>query len=1096
MTLVSAGDQWMYVSSVGALTAGRRAEEGALFPYETDDRLHRNQGISGPVTLVRIARPGEPVVLWEPFAAGSVRVQRRLRKSVLGDCIAFEEIAHRLRFSYRWETSEQFGFVRSCALEALEAGDSAEVELLDGVVNVLPANVNLTMQQGFSCLVNAYSRSELIGGAGMALYTLETYPVDKAEVTESLAANVVAYIGPAATVSLAEEALSQFRRGERAEPVSLLTGRRGAFLVSAKFWLSAGQPRRWRLVLDANRDHLCVAQFRNELGKGADLDGRIDADIAANAARLRKLLHDADAQQHTADARACAHFAVNVLFNIMRGGVPADGGKVDRDDVGRFLQARNIPLARAAGAWLAQLPGRLDFSELLERAAQPVAGVNQADLMRLAMEYLPLTFGRRHGDPSRPWNRFYIRVRAADGSPYLDYQGNWRDIFQNWEALCVSYPMFLPGIIAKFVNASTTDGFNPYRVSRDGIDWEVPDPGHPWASIGYWGDHQIIYLLKLLEAQHRHNPAWIQQMLERAVFTYADVPYRIKPLNEILADRWNTITFDAQRHRAVQERVSRIGADGRLLVDEGGDICRVTLAEKLLVPVLAKLSCLIPDGGIWMNTQRPEWNDANNALVGSGISVVTLCYLRRHLAFLSRMFGECSLASLSISTQVIDWAQRVFEIFKAHEPLAVGGKLTPQQRMAIVRALGEAYCRYRRSIYQQSPGPSAKMPCAAVVEGLERARSWVDASIAANRRSDGLYHAYNLLELSDDHRCASIGHLNQMLEGQVAVLSSGTLDADATADLLDAMFASPLYRADQDSFMLYPLKSLSPFLEKNRVAESKLIPLFKALLEAGDTRLVARDAQGVVRFAASLRNARELARALDALAGEPGWAKLVAQQRQSALDLYEQTFNQRAFTGRSGSMYGYEGIGCIYWHMVAKLLLAVQECYFAAEAAGKLAAARLRDAYYRVRGGLGFNKTPRQYGAFPLDPYSHTPLHAGAQQPGMTGQVKEEILTRFGELGVSVADRKIVFRPTLLREAEYFDHPTVWQGLQLPADSLAFTLAATPILYTRGGAASIFIRAGSGVRRLEGDTLDAAASRAIFQHSGEIAAVLVTIPRG
>jgi hypothetical protein len=34
-----------------------------------------------------------------------------------------------------------------------------------------------------------------------------------------------------------------------------------------------------------------------------------------------------------------------------------------------------------------------------------------------------------------------------------------------------------------------------------------------------------------------------------------------------------------------------------------------------------------------MNTQRPEWNDANNALVGKGISVVTTAYLRRSIAF-------------------------------------------------------------------------------------------------------------------------------------------------------------------------------------------------------------------------------------------------------------------------------------------------------------------------------------------------------------------------------------------------------------------------------------------------------------------------------
>ncbi len=38
------------------------------------------------------------------------------------------------------------------------------------------------------------------------------------------------------------------------------------------------------------------------------------------------------------------------------------------------------------------------------------------------------------------------------------------------------------------------------------------------------------------------------------------------------------------------------------------------------------------------------------------------------------------------------------------------------------------------------------------------------------------------------------------------------------------------------------------------------------------------------------------------------------------------------------------------------------------------------------------------YGAIPTDPYSHTPGFAGAQQPGMTGPVKEDIC-RLGELG-------------------------------------------------------------------------------------------------
>ena len=115
-------------------------------------------------------------------------------------------------------------------------------------------------------------------------------------------------------------------------------------------------------------------------------------------------------------------------------------------------------------------------------------------LERLYREYLPLTFSRRHGDPSRPWNQFSIETRHARRLQDSKYQGNWRDIFQNWEALGLSFPEFLESMVFKFVNASTADGYNPYRITHDGIDWEVHDPDDPWSNIGYWGDHQIIYL--------------------------------------------------------------------------------------------------------------------------------------------------------------------------------------------------------------------------------------------------------------------------------------------------------------------------------------------------------------------------------------------------------------------------------------------------------------------------------------------------------------------------------------------------------------------------------------------------------------------------
>ncbi len=253
---------------------------------------------------------------------------------------------------------------------------------------------------------------------------------------------------------------------------------------------------------------------------------------------------------------------------------------------------------------------------------------------RLAMEYMPLKFSRRHGDPSRPWNRFSINTTSEiDGSKILDYEGNWRDIFQNWEALAHSYPEFIESMIHKFLNATTFDGYNPYRVTKDGFDWETIEPDDPWSYIGYWGDHQIIYLLKFLEFIEHYYPRQLATYFDQDIFVYANVPYRIKSYADILKNPKDTIDFDHESDEKIAQKRLELGADGALLRDENFFIYKVNLIEKLLATVLAKVSNFIPEGGIWMNTQRPEWNDANNALVGNGVSMVTLYYLRRFLNF-------------------------------------------------------------------------------------------------------------------------------------------------------------------------------------------------------------------------------------------------------------------------------------------------------------------------------------------------------------------------------------------------------------------------------------------------------------------------------
>jgi hypothetical protein len=86
----------------------------------------------------------------------------------------------------------------------------------------------------------------------------------------------------------------------------------------------------------------------------------------------------------------------------------------------------------------------------------------------------------------------------------------------------------------------------------------------------------------------------------------------------------------------------------------------VTLAEKLLTLLLAKLVNFVPEGGIWMNTQRPEWNDANNALVGKGLSVVTLCYLRRTIVFCKELLQQSGFTSAHFSIELQNLFSQIF----------------------------------------------------------------------------------------------------------------------------------------------------------------------------------------------------------------------------------------------------------------------------------------------------------------------------------------------------------------------------------------------------------------------------------------------------
>ncbi len=1117
MSVVGASDMWLFVGSNAQFTAGRVEPDRGIFPYQTADKVLR-PGSSGCLTVCLVERKGR-WRLWEPWQGDGIpyRIRRRLLKHVLGAGVIFEETNEDLGLRFAWElaTCEPYGLIRLCRLENTGA-EPVRVRLLDGWRHMIAPGVTQETYARLSYLAAGYMRHELIpcGLSALGVYTLNAAIADRPEPVESLRAGVAWCAGQGCSpMLLSERRVPAFRRGEPIESEHEVRGQFGALLVGMDGEIPAGAQHQWVMGADTWLDPAAVVGLRNALRAPERVLAEARRAVAEDRRALRLLVGGADGLQSTEDPAACAHHTANVVFNCMRGGTFPDGGAFPSADLAEFVRQRNRAVAERHAEWLAGLPETMGLSDLAAWASGPgfrhashsATGPDDPHLRRIIGEYLPLTFSRRHGDPSRPWNRFAIRLKDEQGRPLRMYQGNWRDIFQNWEALARSFPSALEPMIATFLSASTADGYNPYRITREGVDWEVADPADAWGHFGYWGDHQIIYLLRLLEARDAMFPGAALRSLREGKYAYAHVPYEIVGLDAMLADPRHTIRFNREAHVRLMARAAEIGGDGRLLVGDDGRPVLVSLAEKLLVPLLAKLTNLVPEGGIWLNTQRPEWNDANNALAGWGLSVVTTCYLRRYLVWLGRLLVQAGDEPLPISEAVADLVEAVNAALATIPPT---GPMTDADRLAALKSLGRAGERYRNRIYREGLRGERWVSVASVRELIARALEVVEGTIRANRRDDGLYHSYNILSLTRDG--AAIGRLAPMLEGQVAVLSAGVLGGEEALQVCHALRDSALYRPDQNSFLLYPDRDLPSYLAKNTLPTDacSAAPILSELTAAGDRSLVVMDEDGGLHFNADLRNAGDVGQCLDALAAAPRWSAAAARDRDAVLKLWEEVFRHSEFTGRSGCFFMFEGLGSIYWHMVAKLLVAIQENWLQAVTSGAKAAVidGLADAYRQVRDGLGYRKPAHVYGAFPTDPYSHSPRHAGAQQPGMTGQVKEEILTRWGELGVIVCDGIIRFDPKLLDASELHPDATRFdcvdargrmQSLDLPPSSIAFTYCGTPVVYTLSDDAGLsLVRSDGDVHRRAEPVLTRDESAAVLSRTGDISRIEVHVRRG
>jgi len=1102
MSLFSADDHWMFIGSNGAVTCGRQSADLALFPYCPSDVLLASSDHAGPQTLLWVD-DGRDRVFWRPFRRDDDRfeVTRSLRKNLYGSRLQFVEENQTLgiRFAYEWSMGRRFGFLRSVTLENL-GSRTVQVRVCDGVQNLLPTGLGQPFLRRYSNLADAYKLAEQVPGEDLAVFTYNSLPCDRPEPSEALSCTAVWSYGiETSQTILSQSQVPAFCRDLPIEPEPVVRGRQGTYLKVWDVHLPAGGQTRWGVVADVDLDVAAVSDLRTELSDPRKREQLVRADVDETDRQLWRYAASVDGVSIGAsDVQSHRHLS-NSLLNIMRGGIPVAGHRIPLDEFIDHLRRRDRACAKRNSNHLRQLPQWSDRMFFLSHCRE----TSDLDLDRIATEYLPLTLSRRHGDPSRPWNTFQIPTRTPSGGMQVGYEGNWRDLFQNWEALSLSYPVFLQAMIHRFVNASTIDGHNPYRLHADGIDWERPDPADPWATIGYWGDHQLIYLYRLLGRYRDTFPELCREDLTTRRCVYVDLPYRLRDYSDMLVTPGDTVIFDGERDGALQDAMAQRGTDMVIARNRHGDVQRVTLFEKLLLTALVKSSNFIPDAGIWLNGQRPEWNDALNAIVGKAASVVTACHLKLFLDLLSAVVADAKAETWSLSKEVARFLKDVNEVFQELSTER-RTKDCPVTRRTVMDGLQQASERYRKQVYTGWSGEFTAVPRETLAAFLCTVKQTISTTIRNNRRPDGLYNTYNWVRISENG--IDVSSIELMLEGQVAVIESALLPPAEVVGLLRALRQSSLYREDQQSYLLYPDREVPPFLAKNqiRAATAAHRALVERILQTGDQSLLRRSRDGGLHFSRHLRNSGDLCQAIEQWNARSGPVRLSPADKDALCQLWEEVFQHKVFTGRATTFFGYEGLGSIYWHMVSKLILSVGRYIQELEPEDRQDREELISFFHQLNGGIWRNKAVDCYGAFPADAYSHTPAHAGVQQPGMTGQVKEDILTRSCEYGMKITDGRICFHRPFLRKDEYIDSEARFSYLDvfgeevsliLPVDSIGFTFCQVPVIFilgSHGKGLRVTSRDGSVILRNRME-LTREESASIFDRRGEIVRIDVGV---
>jgi hypothetical protein len=194
-------------------------------------------------------------------------------------------------------TSDRFGFVRRAALLNLGA-EPVEVDLLDGIQNLLPHGLTRRFQMEYSTLADGYKENELDPETGLGLFKLSSVPADRPEPNEALRVTTVWSEGiQSARRLLCSAQLDRFRRGERwtRKRSSAAAAARISSTPSWRFPQAAAKSgASWRRSI---RTRPSVAALVSLLKSGGDLRAQLDEDVERGTRNLVRIVAAADGLQ-------------------------------------------------------------------------------------------------------------------------------------------------------------------------------------------------------------------------------------------------------------------------------------------------------------------------------------------------------------------------------------------------------------------------------------------------------------------------------------------------------------------------------------------------------------------------------------------------------------------------------------------------------------------------------------------------------------------------------------------------------------------------------------------------------------------------------